>query len=90
MIVRVMEEDQYRLDDASDAEFERLDTALDDAVSQGDQIAYTEALGHLLTFVHAQGTRIPHIEVVPSDVVIPSEDMTLEEARQYRVTDQNA
>jgi hypothetical protein len=40
MIVRIMEEDQYRLDDHEAAEFEQLDHALLEAVSNDDQAAF--------------------------------------------------
>ena len=83
MIVRVMEEGQYRLDDAHAAEFERLDGDLLSSVNRKDQLGFTISLSRLLQFVRTQGQRVPNIEIVPSDMIIPAEDMTLADAQQF-------
>ena len=87
MIVRVMEENQYRLDDAHAPEFERLDQELLTTVHQHDQAAFLTALAALLQFVRDQGEPVPYTEVMPSDIVVPAEDMTLAEAEQFLDTD---
>ena len=81
MIVRIHMEDQYRLDEVAVAEVDKLDDALFAAIEAGDQVAFTDALHHLLTYVRANGEKIPTDEIVPSDVILPSEDMTVEDAR---------
>jgi hypothetical protein len=81
MIVRIHMEDQYRLSEAGVAEVDKLDDALYSAIEAGDQAAFTEALHHLLTYVRANGQQVPTDELVPSDVILPSEDMTVEDAR---------
>jgi hypothetical protein len=83
MIVRIMEENQYRLDDQEASQFEHLDQVLTDAVHAGDQIAFQTALTDLLAFIRAKGVQVPYTEIVPSDVVVPTEDMTLAEARAF-------
>ena len=81
MIVRIHMEDQYRLSEAAVAEVDKLDDAMYAAIEAGDQAAFSDALGHLLTYVRASGQKIPTDEIVPSDVILPSEDMTVEDAR---------
>ena len=83
MIVRIMEENQYRLDDQEVSHFEHLDQMLTDAVHGGDQVAFQTALTDLLMFIRAKGVPVPYTEIVPSDVVVPTEDMTLAEAREF-------
>ncbi len=90
MIVRIMEEDQYRLDDHEAAEFEQLDHALLEAVSNDDQAAFLMALNNLVSFVREKGSKVPYTEIVPSDAVVPAEDMTLAEAKQMLENDSSA
>ena len=43
MIVRIMAEDQYRLDDSHRAQIERLDEAAEVAMNAGDEAAFPSA-----------------------------------------------
>jgi hypothetical protein len=81
MIVRIMTEDQYRLGDDHLAEVRRLDDALEAALNGGDAPAFAAALRQLVDFVRQNGAPVPMDEVVPSDLIIPAPDMTLEEAK---------
>lgn len=81
MIVRIHMEDQYRLDETAEAEVDKLDDALFAAIEAGDQVAFSESLHTLLTYVRAHGTKVPTEEIVPSDAILPSEDVTVEDAR---------
>jgi coenzyme F420-reducing hydrogenase gamma subunit len=81
MIVRIMAEDQYRLDDSYRAQIEDLDEATEDALNKGDEAAFQKALHELIGAVRQNGQVVPVEEIVPSDWIIPGPDMTLEEAR---------
>ena len=87
MIVRVMEEDQYRLDDGEGAEFDQLDEALLVAVRADDQVQFMAARDALLAYVREHGEKVGFIEILPSDIVIPAEDITLEEAKTLLITE---
>ena len=89
MVVRIQGEDQYRLAVSEQPQLEPLDRALSDAISGQDQDSYRTALAALLNFVRAHGTKVPADDLVPSDVVLPSEDMTLEEATALLSEDGN-
>ncbi len=80
MIVRIMTDNQYRLGDERMAEVRRLDDALDAALDSGDEKTFQSTLHQLVDYVHANGQVIPVEEVIPSDVIIPAPDMTLQEA----------
>jgi hypothetical protein len=82
MIVRVMGEDQYRLDDSYRAQIEQLDTAAEVAMNEGDEAAFTSALHALIQAVREHGQVIAVEEIVPSDWIIPGPDMTMSEARE--------
>ena len=81
MIVRIMAEDQYRLDDSFRAQLEKLDDAAEAALNSGDEAAFAKALGDLIAAVRQHGQVVPDEEIVPSDWIIPGPDMTLAEAR---------
>ncbi len=82
MIVRIHMEDQYRLSDVALAEVDKLDDALQAALEARDAVAFDTALRGLLAYVRAHGEKLPTAEILPSDVILPSEDMTLDEARE--------
>lgn len=81
MIVRIMTDEQYRLDDSHLAEVHRLDDAMDSAEERGDAVAFTAALRDLTAFVQQHGTPVPIDEVVASDMIVPAPDMSLDEAK---------
>ncbi|NNM97007.1 MAG: PspA/IM30 family protein [Candidatus Dormibacteraeota bacterium] len=80
MVVRIQGEDQYRLNLSERAQLEPLDKALSATIEGADAAEYPTALANLLNFVRAHGTALAPDQMVSSDVVLPSEDMTLEEA----------
>jgi hypothetical protein len=82
MIVRIHMEDQYRLGDAAVAEVDKLDDALVAAMEARDTVAFGAALRDLLAYVREHGVKVPTDEIIPSDVILPSEDMTVDDARE--------
>jgi hypothetical protein len=81
MIVRIMADNQYRVEPEHEAEIGRLDTELEAAVQADDDDRFRGALQHLIQHVHDQGKVVPDDELVPSDIMIPAADMTLTEAK---------
>ena len=81
MIVRIMAEDQYRLDDSFRPQLEQLDEATEAALDSGDEAAFARALDELISAVRKHGQVIPDEEIATSDWIIPGPDMTLAEAR---------
>jgi hypothetical protein len=81
MIVRIMADNQYRVEPEHEAEIARLDTALEAAVEADDEGQFRGTLQSLIQYLHDQGKVVPDDELVPSDVMIPAADMTLAEAK---------
>ncbi len=81
MIVRIHMEDQYRLSDNAVAEVDKLDDRLMQAINTNDQAAFSATLAELLGYVRKNGVKVPVEEIVPSDLIFPSEDVSLAEAR---------
>lgn len=90
MIVRIHMDDQYRLSDDATADVDRLDDRLMQAIETDDQTAFAAALDELLGYVRARGEKVPVDEIVSSNVIVPSADMTLEEARAIMEKDAEA
>ena len=83
MIVRIMADNQYRIDDDTSAltEIEQLDSQLLAAVEANNARAFHETLTQLIDHVHRLGLPVPDSELVASDVLVPPADMTLAETR---------
>ena len=82
MIVRLLGEGQFRVDDALIERLNELDDDIARAVEAGDDQVLWAGLQALAEAVRANGIRLFDEELAPSDAVIPPEDLTLDEARE--------
>jgi hypothetical protein len=82
VIVRILGGGQFRVDDATTAELNQLDTKLESAVEQGDEAAFRAALSALLAQVRAQGSPVAPDSLEPSDLILPHEDSSMDEVRK--------
>ena len=82
MIVRILGEGQFRVDDAAAAELNRLDTELEAAVEHSDEDKFAVALASLLAQVRANGAPLPADILEPSDLILPHEDSSMDEVRK--------
>ena len=81
MIVRVLGEGQYDVDDTHAELLNGLDSGLERAVEAGDETAFRAALAELLSQVRTIGERLPDDSLEPSDAALPDESSSLEEVR---------
>ncbi len=81
MIIRILGEGQFELDDARADALNQLDDAVVAAVDGGDEARYASALGDLLAAVRAEGRPVADDFIGPSDALLPSEDVSLGELR---------
>ena len=81
MIVRLMGEGQYRVDEACQAWLDELDDQAMQALERDDETALDERLDEMWSVVREQGERLDDADLSPSDVIIPPSDLTLEETR---------
>ena len=82
MIVRLLGEGQFRVDDALLARLNELDDEVEKAVADGDERALWTGLQALADAVRENGVKLADEDLSPSDAVIPPEDLSLEEARE--------
>ncbi len=83
MIVRILTEGQYELRGEALAKLDEIDNRLLDALELGDAAAFREALREVISHIRGHGSRLPDTALKESDLVLPPDDTTLEEARSY-------
>jgi hypothetical protein len=81
MIVRILGEGQWQVDDEHLPELDILDGWLEQAVEAGDETAFAHALTALLYSVRDVGSRLPAERIIPSDLILPDTDATLDRVR---------
>lgn len=82
MIVRLMGEGQFELDEAACAALNEHDDAAMEALQADDEERFRQHLRELAQAVRDQGTQLPDADLHPSDVIVPPDDLSLEEARE--------
>jgi hypothetical protein len=82
VIVRILGEGQFKVDDDATAELNRLDTQLESAVNRNDEAAFTAALAGLLDQVRALGAPLPPDTLEASDLILPHQDSSMDEVRK--------
>ena len=82
MIVRLMGEGQYEIDEEVAKGLNDLDERAGDAVERGDEEQLRELLQRMTEAVRTNGARVPDEDLSPSEAVIPPDDLSLEEARR--------
>jgi hypothetical protein len=82
VIVRLLGEGQFRVDDAVAARLNELDEEVAKAVEAGDEAALWNGLQALAETVRSGGERLADDDLTPSDAIIPPEDLSLEEAQE--------
>ncbi len=81
MIVRIMGEGQFRVEESATSELSALDAALEKAVNERDEAAFQPALTALLDRVRALGTPLAADALEPSDLIVPHAEADLTEVR---------
>lgn len=87
MIVRLLGEGQFRVPDDLLSRLNELDESVLRAVGTGDEQALWDNLRALADAVRQNGTKLGDDELVPSDAIVPPEDLSLEEAQDLLADD---
>ena len=82
MIIRLMTEAQYRVDDGLIEGLNELDTEAEEALEAGDEERLHELLERMAQTVRDSGERLDDADLHPSELVIPPPDLSLEEAKE--------
>ena len=82
MIVRVMGEGQFEIDDEVAKGLNELDEQAERALRSEDQEQLAELLERMAEAVRTNGARLPDEDLSPSEGIVPPPDLTLEEAKE--------
>lgn len=82
MIVRLMGESQYRLDDSWLEHLNALDDRATEAIDANDPTVLEQRLSEIWQLVQREGTRLAAADLSPSDAIVPPFDLSLNEARE--------
>ncbi len=87
MIVRILGEGQWELDDEHITALNNLDDEVEAAVEAGDEITFASTLAALLDGVRKSGTVLADDSLEDSDLILPPSDATLDEVRRLLADD---
>jgi hypothetical protein len=82
VIVRILGEGQFRVDEDAAAKLTALDKDLDAAVRDDESAVFTTALHAAVALVRASGTPLAADEIVTADYILPFSDATVDEVRK--------
>jgi chromosome condensin MukBEF complex kleisin-like MukF subunit len=82
MIVRVLGEGQWRVDDSVRDRLNQIDDEVAAAVEAGDEETLRAKLRELADEVRSHGERLADDDLQASDAIAPPDDLSLEEARE--------
>jgi hypothetical protein len=82
VIVRLMGEGQFRVDDSLQERLNELDDQAMAALEASNEVELDQKLEQMFALVRAEGERLPDDDLSASDVIIPPADLTLEETRE--------
>lgn len=80
MIVRILGEGQWRVEQSTLGQLNELDDKVGQAVDNGDELAMQEALALLLDQIRV-GEQVADDELSDSDLIVPDATATLDEVR---------
>ena len=82
MIVRLMGEGQYRVDDELVQRLNQLDDRAQAATDAEDEPTLDRILDEMAALVREQGEAMPDDDLSASDILVPPSDLTLEETKR--------
>jgi hypothetical protein len=82
MIVRILGDDQYVLDSTYLDKLNELDNCMVDHLSNEEVDEFSSCLHEMIHTIREKGTPLDPAEILPSDLIVPSPDITPKEARK--------
>lgn len=82
MIIRILGEGQFNLDSKHIDDLNNIDNRIVDHVNKGDRIAFRKDLEKLISTVKDLGKPLDPVDIVQSDLILPPEDLSFEEAKR--------
>lgn len=81
MIIRIMGEGQYRAPEALCNELNQIDNKIVALVAEGKAEEFKKELSKLISDIKGKGEALGAEEFLESDIIVPPEDLSFEEAK---------
>jgi hypothetical protein len=81
LIIRIMGEGQYRVPEALCDALNQIDNRIVYLVEEGKAEEFQNELAKLISEIKEKGEPIEAEEILESDIIVPPEDLSLEEAK---------
>ncbi|MEM2925551.1 MAG: hypothetical protein QXJ68_07685 [Methanocellales archaeon] len=82
MIIRIMGDQQYEVKSSILDQLNKIDNKIVELVAKGDEKNFRKELLRMINLVRKKGKPLDPRIIVESQLIIPPEDLTLEEARK--------
>ena len=82
MIIRILGDGQFRLDDNLVDRVNKIDNKIVKHVSQGNKEEYARDLANLISTIKELAEPLDPVEILPSDINVPPSDLSFEDARK--------
>ena len=83
MIVRIMGEGQWRIDDALTSDLNVIDALLDADLTMGTESTLAAHIQAIQALIKERGTPVGIEELLPSDAVVPFSGISVAELREF-------
>jgi phage shock protein A len=87
MVIRIAGEGLFRVPTSIKPALDALDSAMDTAIEHNEAKSFATCTAQLASLIATSGTKLDENEIVKSDLVVPSQDMTIDEAKQLLAAD---
>lgn len=81
MIIRIMEEGQFRIPGKLYDELNEMDNRIVNFVAEGKEEEFRQELSKLIAAIREKGKPLLLDELLESDIIVPPEDLSFEEAK---------
>ena len=82
MVIRITGDSLYEVPVSVKPALDSLDEALDNAITQNDPDTFAKSIDELIKLIHAVGKELPASDLRASDLLVPSHDMTIDQAKK--------
>jgi hypothetical protein len=82
MIIRIMGDQQYEVKSSIVDRLNKIDNKIVELVTKGDEKNFKKELAKMINLVRKKGKPLDPKVIVESQIIVPPEDLTIEEAKK--------